>query len=47
MVIALQIFAAKTSFYLEEKVLNSVLLVEQSMEQLKQRNSKCIFFAVF
>lgn len=47
MVVGLHIFAAKTSFYLEEKVLNSVLLVEKSMEQLKQLKFKCIFFVVF
>lgn len=36
MVVALHIIAAKTSFYLEEKILNKILLAEQSMEQLKQ-----------
>lgn len=45
--VTLHIIAAKTSFYFEEKILNKVLLIEQSMEQLKQLESYCNFFAAF
>lgn len=39
MVIILHMITAKTSFHLEKKVLNNVLLVEQSMEELMQLES--------
>lgn len=36
LVVALQIIVAKTGFDLEEKILNKVWLIEQSMEKLRQ-----------